>query len=122
MALPADIRLRLRIHFGDRLMMGPGKADLLAGIERLGSISAAGREMKMSYRRAWSLIEEMNAAFAEPVVIGSRGGAKGGGAELTEAGRAVLSHYRHIEKMMHVDAESDLLQLQAMLRDIPGEK
>ena len=102
--MPADAplpRIRIRLDFGGGLVMGPGKADLLQGIADLGSISAAGRRMKMSYKRAWSLVEEMNAAFGQPVVDSSRGGSGGGGATLTETGRAVLAHFRALS-LIHI--------------------
>ena len=86
--------LRLRLLFGDRLVLGPGKAELLAGIAETGSIAAAGRAMGMSYKRAWSLVEELNTAFREPLVTSARGGAGGGGAVLTGAGIAVLGAYQ----------------------------
>ncbi|MBW7922103.1 MAG: LysR family transcriptional regulator [Rubellimicrobium sp.] len=85
-------RLFLRIFF-DGLMLGPGKVELLERIRASGSIAAAGRQMGMSYRRAWSLVEEMNAAFADPVVTSTRGGPGGGGAEVTATGEAVIAHY-----------------------------
>ncbi len=61
--MATDPKIRLRIVFGDVVMLGPGKADLLEGIRETGSIAAAGRRMKMSYKRAWMLVETMNAAF-----------------------------------------------------------
>lgn len=102
--------------------MGPGKADLLEGIERTGSIAAAGREMGMSYKRAWQLVETMNAMFCEPLVHSSRGGTKGGGAVLTEAGKAVLAEYRGLEEKARKAGEPHIAKLQTMLRDIPQEK
>jgi molybdate transport system regulatory protein len=78
--------------------MGPGKADLLDAIGDTGSISAAARRMGMSYRRAWMLVDEMNRAFRSPLVIATAGGAKGGGAEVTQAGREALRRYREMEK------------------------
>ena len=87
-------RLRLRLLFGEDAMLGPGKADLLERIRDTGSISAAGRGMAMSYKRAWMLVEEMNAAFREPLVDSARGGPGGGGARLTSAGGQVLALYR----------------------------
>ena len=71
-------RLRLRLVYPGGAMLGPGKADLLEGIRETGSIAAAGRRMGMSYKRAWSLVETMNAMFAAPLVETSRGGAAGG--------------------------------------------
>lgn len=73
--------------------MGPGKADLLAAIEETGSISAAARRMRMSYRRAWLLVHTMNECFASPLVEAEKGGASRGGARLTTAGRKVLELY-----------------------------
>ncbi|MDE3079218.1 MAG: LysR family transcriptional regulator [Paracoccaceae bacterium] len=117
-----DPRLRLRVVFGDGAMIGPGKADLLALIRETGSISAAGRAMGMSYKRAWGLVEEMNAAFRDPLVASTRGGAQGGGAQLTGAGAAVLAHYRAIEARAAEAGAEDIAALRAMLRDISGGK
>ena len=94
------MRIKLRFEFGKDLQLGPGKAQLLEQIAALGSLAAAARSMGMSYKRAWVLVEEMNAAFAQPVVILVRGGAGHGGAELTEAGRAVIAHFRALEAMI----------------------
>ena len=80
-AAPPDqptTRLSLRLVFGTDAMLGPGKTLLLEHIHQTGSISAAGRAMKMSYKRAWMLVEEMNAAFRDPLVDSARGGANGG--------------------------------------------
>lgn len=115
-------RLRLRLVFGPGAMLGPGKADLLAAIGRAGSISGAGRAMGMSYKRAWGLVEEMNAAFAEPLVARVRGGAGGGGARLTPAGGRVLALYRRIEAKAAAAGAAELAELGAMLRDMSGGK
>ena len=86
--------LKLRILF-DGAMIGPGKAALLEGIEVTGSIAAAGRQMQMSYKRAWMLVEEMNAAFAQPLVASARGGQGGGGAS-SRCGARLISAARQI--------------------------
>src|SRR2546430_15821109 len=70
---------KIRILIGAVVAIGPGRADLLGAIARTGSISAAAREMKMSYRRAWLLVEAMNAAFRRPLVETLTGGRHGGG-------------------------------------------
>ena len=114
----AEPRLRLRLHFGG-FMLGPGKADLLELIDEKGSISAAGRQMGMSYKRAWMLVEAMNAAFRDPLVDSTRGGTNGGGARLTEAGETVLQHYRKLEDIMAEAGAARISALRAMLRDIP---
>ncbi|AUH66379.1 winged helix-turn-helix domain-containing protein [Paracoccus zhejiangensis] len=123
--MPTDSRfprIRLRLDFGGGLVLGPGKADLLEGIAELGSISAAGRRMKMSYKRAWSLVEEMNAAFADPLVDSSRGGSGGGGATLTPAGQAVLARFRGLEAMLAEDGRGDIAGISALLADMSDGK
>jgi len=115
-------RVRIRVVFGDRGMIGPGKADLLDGIDRRGSIAAAGREMGMSYKRAWELIGTLNAMFRAPLVTRTRGGAGGGGAALTETGREVLALYRRMEDETAQVGAAQLDTLQGLLRDIPDEK
>jgi len=105
-------RLRLRVIFGPDIVLGPGKADLLEGIRETGSISAAGRRMKMSYKRAWDLVDAMNRYFTEPVIHTSKGGSGGGGASLTKWGGQVLALYRQIEARSAeaVAGEVDLLR------------
>jgi molybdate transport system regulatory protein len=110
-------RLRLRIVFGEDAMLGPGKADLLEGIRETGSIAAAGRRMGMSYKRAWSLVETMNTAFHAPLVASSRGGAKGGGAALTETGDTVLMHYRKLQEITAEAGAARISALQSLLVD-----
>ena len=87
----------LRIELGPEQRIGPGKVRLLELVAETGSISAAAREMDMSYRRAWLLIDEMNRMFKEPVIAAMTGGAHGGGAQLTELGKTVIATYRAIE-------------------------
>lgn len=112
-------RLFLRL-FLDGLMLGPGKIELLEHIRDKGSIAAAGRAMKMSYKRAWSLVEEMNAALSEPVVTSARGGAGGGGARLTETGEAIIRHYHDLMRKTHDAGVEDIAALEAMLAP-PGD-
>lgn len=113
----ADPRLRLRIHFGNGVMLGPGKADLLAFIHETGSIAAAGRRMRMSYKRAWSLVEAMNASYCAPLVESARGGVQGGGAHLTGTGREVLRLYRALEMRAAEAGSGEIAGLTALLRD-----
>lgn len=103
-------------------MLGPGKVELLNGIAKTGSISAAGREMGMSYKRAWSLVEEMNRMFREPLVISIRGGPGGGGAELTEAGQKVIGLYQGIIAASLKAGADNLKQLRGMLSDMSDRK
>lgn len=110
------LRIKLRLEYDSPLILGPGKAELLARIGRLGSISAAAREMGMSYKRAWTLVEEMNTAFTEPVIDRARGGTGGGGATVTPTGERVLSHYRALESLLLQAGAADLNALNALLR------
>lgn len=111
-----DPTLRLRLVFGDEGMIGPGKAELLELIARTGSIAAAGREMGMSYKRAWQLVETMNAMFRDPLVERTRGGPRGGGAEVTAAGREVIAAYRGLEAEARAAGGAHIARLQAMLK------
>jgi molybdate transport system regulatory protein len=95
--MPRPLVPKIRILIGAVVAIGPGKADLLQAIARTGSISAAAREMGMSYRRAWLLVEGMNTTFRRPLVETLTGGRSGGGASITELGVEVLRRYRAIE-------------------------
>lgn len=108
-------RLSLRLDLpGGRL--GPGKVALLEAIAREGSIAAAGRSLGMSYRRAWLLVEALNALAGVPVVEASAGGAGGGGAALTAAGRALVDDYRAIEAAAAAATAAQVAALLARLR------
>lgn len=95
----ASVGPRIRVVLTDgTIVMGPGKADLLAALAGSGSIRSAAAELEMSYMRAWSLIRVMNEAFRTPLVEKVRGGADKGGARLTARGRRVLRIYRRMER------------------------
>ena len=111
---PERAGLHLRVVLQDGVAVGPGRADLLQGIAELGSIAAAGRAMAMSYRRAWLLVDETARAFGGPVVLASQGGAKGGGAALTERGAAVLENYRRIEAKAVKAVQAEIRALQKL--------
>ncbi|MGH8326731.1 MAG: winged helix-turn-helix domain-containing protein, partial [Steroidobacteraceae bacterium] len=83
----APLDVRLRIDLGPQSSIGPGKIALLEHIEASGSLSQAARDLRMSYRRAWLLLDDLNHALPEPVTTASIGGAGGGGATLTPFGR-----------------------------------
>ncbi|NIP77021.1 MAG: LysR family transcriptional regulator, partial [Xanthomonadales bacterium] len=86
-------RLWIKIYFGDRGQLGPGKIRLLQAIEAERSITAAARAMDMSYRRAWLLVDQMNQTFGQPVVATRTGGRARGGAELTALGQEIVGRY-----------------------------
>ena len=94
-------QLSVRIDLDSEDRIGPGKIELLEQIREHGSISAAGRAMDMSYRRAWLLVDALNRTFREPVVATKLGGNGGGGAELTPFGEALVGRYRDMEMVAH---------------------
>ena len=107
----AGQRLSIRLDLGDGLRIGPGKVRLLEEIGRAGSISAAGRALGMSYRRAWELVEALNRGLGQPVAETAAGGAGGGGARLTPLGEAVVAGYRAIEAEANAGAAPRLAAL-----------
>lgn len=94
----ATLRIRIRLHCGDEIAMGPGKADILEAIRAHGSISAAARALGMSYRRCWLLVDAMNRCWEAPLVETFPGSARGHGARVTAAGDEVLGHYRALQR------------------------
>ena len=108
--------LSLRVILGRGIAFGPGKAELLEHIRDTGSIAAAGRHMKMSYTRAWSLVEAMNHDFSALLVRSAKGGAKRGGAVLTALGVEVLQRYRRIQARSARVVAAELRALRGKLR------
>jgi molybdate transport system regulatory protein len=94
----STLKVRLRIDFGDANAVGPGKIALLERMRDTGSLSQAARELKMSYRRAWQLLESLNTSFREPVIVTSVGGKGGGGSAITDLGTALIAAYRAFER------------------------
>ena|SRR5665213_1734653 len=113
-------RLTIRIDLPPSGQLGPGKARLLELIGETGSISAAGRALEMSYRRAWLLVDALNHTFREPLVSTMLGGKAGGGARLTPFGREVLLHYRRLEARAASACKPQLMALEAALAKPPG--
>lgn len=90
--------VRFRIDFARNSHVGPGKIDLLEAIRDSGSLSQAARNLGMSYRRAWLLIDSVKAAFREPVTTATTGGKGGGGVTLTPFGANLVASYRALER------------------------
>src|SRR5271156_3991212 len=109
-------KLTLRVDLGGGRALGPGKIRLLEAIEKTGSISQAGRQLGMSYRRAWLLVDDMNNCFRDPVIEAQPGGAHGGGATLTAFGQKLVERYRAIEADALVATRKHLHDIEIALK------
>jgi len=105
--------LSVRIDLDAKGRIGPGKIQLLENIHACGSISAAGRAMEMSYKRAWDLVDEINHICRRDAVERKAGGKSGGGATLTPFGLSLVTRYRKIERSAGRAARKELLALRA---------
>jgi len=91
-----EIKVRCWIDVDGSKFFGPGRLELLQEIERSGSIASAAKAMGMSYKKAWSMVEEMNARGSRPYVITRKGGSKGGGTQITQTGKRVMKAYTEL--------------------------
>ena len=114
--------LTLRALAGDFPAMGPGRAQLIGLIGATGSISAAAREMGMFYRRAWQLVEAINASFNQSVVVTAVGGKRGGGAVVTDFGKRIVQAYHRTESKASAAIAADLGKYSAAHLRKPGSK
>jgi len=114
--MPRYRGLTLRVLGASAPAMGPGKAELIERIAQSGSISAAARDMGMSYRRAWQLVEALNATYRQPVVITAIGGQRGGGATVTPYGRRLAAQFRSMENKASAAIAADLKRFSRHLR------
>jgi molybdate transport system regulatory protein len=108
-------RLWIKIYFGDRGQVGPGKIRLLRGIEAHRSISAAARAEGMSYRRAWVLVDQMNQTFGASVVATRTGGSARGGAELTALGQDIVRRYEELMAAAESSTAAGLAEFDALI-------
>jgi molybdate transport system regulatory protein len=114
-------RVSVRLGFAGEQALGPGKIRVLELIAETGSISAAGRAMKMSYRRAWMLVDELNHMFREPLVEARPGGTNGGGTSLTPTGADIVQRYRAIESMVDADVDGHIAALEKLIAGPTGK-
>ena len=120
MSKPQTPTIRLRIDLSPDSALGPGKIALLERIEVTGSLSQAARELGMSYRRAWLLLNDINRMFAEPATTANVGGSGGGGARLTDLGRSIVKAYREIEDAAEQAASARIAWLASCRRKVPA--
>jgi len=117
----ANAHARIRIGFPAGRQLGPGKIALLEAIDRTGSIAAAGREMGMSYRRAWLLADAANKLFKRPLVVVTVGGTQGGGTQLTDFGRALIAAYQRVEARTRAAIREELAPFESDLAEFDGD-
>lgn len=108
--------IRPRVRFGNSVLIGPGKVELLRAVAEQGSISGAARSLGMGYKRAWSLLDELQRSIPTPIIKTAAGGSKGGGAAVTAAGLALLKHYDELEGACRDAAGPALAKLARLLR------
>lgn len=113
--MKTSIQFRVRLYRDDDIALGPGKVRLLEAIAEAGSISGAARDLGMSYRRAWQLVEEMNRCLIEPAVVTAKGGTNGGGAGLTATGQLIVKSYRAMEAAAGRAAATEIDRLTRLL-------
>jgi molybdate transport system regulatory protein len=118
-AAQGTLRPQIRIMFRKAIAMGPGKAELLQAIGETGSISAAARRMKMSYRRAWLLVDTMNQCFNGPLVETATGGNHGGGARITELGKEVLRRYHEMDAKASAAVSKEIIAFTRLMTRQP---
>jgi molybdate transport system regulatory protein len=116
-AAPSEIKLRLRITHEGEDAFGPGKAQLLESLIETASLNRTASAMKMSYTKALALVRAMNTHFAEPLVALTRGGPKGGGAQVTEFGRLVLSEYQAMRSASEEAAQPAWQRMRRLLKN-----
>ena len=116
----ARMRTHLRVMLDDEIAFGPGKAELLEAIRDSGSISGAGKQLGMSYRRAWLLVDAMNRCFRSPLVETAAGGTAGGGATLSALGEEILEKYRALENAVGKVTDKAFTEIKPLLRKTPA--
>jgi molybdate transport system regulatory protein len=114
--MPHSPRLSIRLDIANGDRIGPGKIALLEAIRSKGSITVAAEHLGMSYRRAWLLIQAINATLQQPAVATATGGTEGGGTVLTPVGEEVIKLYRSIEEVTHVSARRERLAIGRLVR------
>jgi molybdate transport system substrate-binding protein len=111
------VGVRVWMERAGQAVVGPGRLELLEWIDRAHSISAAARQMGISYRHAWMLVQSINEAAGEPMVVAATGGTRGGGARLTDHGRTAVALFRDLQRHVQQAAATALPRL---LPDMPS--
>jgi molybdate transport system regulatory protein len=115
----SNLSIKLRLIHENEIAFGPGKAELLLTIISTGSISKAAKQMSMSYRRAWQLVDAMNRCFSSALVITQTGGSHGGGAVVTPLGLEILQLYQEMQQQALLAATPHYDELKSHLKSAP---
>lgn len=92
------VKFRIWLYKNEAKILGKGRVELLEHIAQTGSITNAAKQMKMSYRQAWQMVQDMNQNASTPLVEKKLGGKEGGGARLTSAGVKAIKEFHNLEK------------------------
>lgn len=111
-----QLKPRFRVKVGDEIALGPGKIDLLEAVREAGSISRAAKDIGLSYKRAWDMVDAMNRLFKEPLVSRSAGGKGGGGATLTPLGERTIELYRRMETKTQKTVQAEWREIEKNLK------
>src|SRR6478752_1718746 len=103
-----SVGIRVRIERDGSVILSERAAELLAEIGRHRSITKAAKAAGMSYRKAWTVVREINEAAGQTLVQAAVGGIKGGGAKLTERGKFAREVYDDVRRTMHEAAAGAL--------------
>lgn len=112
-----NISLKLKIQLGEHSFFGPGKIYLLETIIKTGSISSAAKEIGMSYRKAWKLVNDLNKLSKKKLVITNTGGKGVGGAKISEYGKLLINLYRRIEKKAFLGIKKEKEEIEKIIYD-----
>ena len=105
------IKSRIWLVANDNMLLGKGRVELLKAIDTTGSLNKAARTMKMSYKKAWELVDSINKSGASPAIITSKGGKGGGGTVLTAYGKEIISIFDTINQKCILFLEEELKKI-----------
>lgn len=109
--LPFSVKGSLWIESTDERFLGPGRVELLEYIDEMGSINQAAKQMGMSYKKAWELVNSLNTQAKSPLVLTQTGGEKGGGAVITKEARELIAFYHRLRQRFQAFLEEETKQL-----------
>jgi len=104
------IQVKSKVWLEDRqgrIIFGLGRMRILRAIQRCGSLNAAAKELKMSYRALWRKIKVTEEALGKPLLVKNQGGSAGGGSILTPFAYLLMERYLDLSRI--IDSQADTL-------------